>query len=120
MNTLSKNNPVVLRVEHGHPGYADHQVIATRDTMRTLLSDVLRKLDAAGENQGRVESVECTLANERSDHVYVSFHTASKGEVERYHTRLTGLRARKALRRIYHLAAFFLALYGLSHLLRGL
>src|SRR5262245_40994854 len=87
MSRLSKENPIVLRIEHGHPGYADHQLIATRDSLRAFIAGVLTKIDAAGEKTGRVQSVECTLAHERADHVYVSFHTASQEQVERYHSR---------------------------------
>ncbi len=106
----------MLRIKHGHPGFADHQVIATRDSLRAFIAGVLTKIDATAEKTGPVESVECTLAHERSDHVYVSFHVASKDDVERYHTRLPAIRARKALRWFYHMAAFFLAVYGLYRL----
>jgi len=116
---MSKENPIVFRIEHGHPGYADHQVIATRDSLRSFIAGVLTKIDAAGEETGSVESVECTLAHERSDHVYVSFHVASKEDVERYHTRLASMRVRKALGCAYHLAAYLLAIYGLYRLFGG-
>jgi len=119
MSTLSKKNPIVLRIEHGHPGYVDHQVIATRDSLRSFIVGVLAKIDAIPEKTDTIESVECTLAHERSDHVYVSFHVASKENVERYHTRLPLIRASKALRSFYHLAAFFLAIYGLYRLFGG-
>jgi hypothetical protein len=119
MSRFAKANSIILRAEHGHPGYADYQVIGTPNAMRTLVSDVLRKLDVAGETSGRVESVECTLAHERADHVYVSFHIASKEDVERYHMRLPAIRARKALRVVYRIAAFLLAVYGLFRLFGG-
>ena len=119
MNRLSKSNSVVLRIEHGHPGYADHQIIGTREALRTLAADVLHELDAKGEQIGVVKSVECTLAHERADHVYVSFHTASSEEVERYHTRPPAIRVRRALWCFYHVAAFLLAVYGLFRLFGG-
>jgi len=119
MSRLSKRNPIVLRIEHGHPGYTDHQVTATRDTLRTFITRVVSKLDVAGEKPGLVESVECTLAHERADHVYLSFHVVTEDDVERYHTPLASTRVRKALGLAYHLAAFVLAVYGLFRLVRG-
>ena len=119
MSTLSKKNPIVLRIERGHPGYVDHQVIATRDSLRSFIAGILAKIDAIPEKTETIESVECTLAHERSDHVYVSFHVASKENVERYHTRLPVIRALMTLRSFYHFAAFFLAIYGLYRLFGG-
>jgi len=117
MNKLSRTNSTVLQIKCGHPGYADHQIIATRDTMRTLIAGVLQKLDAAGDKTCRVESIECTLAHERADHIYVSFHTASQEDMEKYHTRIAAVRLRKAVKFTYHIVVFCLALYGVSRLL---
>ena len=119
MNELPQTNPIVLRLQHGHPGYRDHQIVATPDNMKSFLEDVLSRLETAGDNLGKIKSVECTLAHERADHIYVSFHTASPAEIRGDHSRAPAVRLRKALKAIYHFAAFVLAVYGLFRLFGG-
>jgi hypothetical protein len=114
---MTQKNPVVLRIEHGHPGYVVHQIIATQDDLRGLVTDVLQHLDSTGGKTGRLKSIGCTLANERADHVYVSFHTATAEDVERLHERLIGRRIRKGLGCAYQILAFCLAAYGIYRLL---
>jgi hypothetical protein len=119
MKELPQTNPIVLRLKHGHPGYRDHQIVATRDNMKSFLEGVLGRLETAGDKPGKIKSVECTLAHERADHIYVSFHTASPAEIRKDHSRAPAVRLRKALKAIYHLAAFVLAVYGLFRLFAG-
>ena len=87
MSELPQTNPIVLRLKHGHPGYRDHQIVATRDNMKSFLEDVLVRLETAGDKLGKIKSIECTLAHERADHIYVSFHTVSPAEIKGDHGR---------------------------------
>jgi hypothetical protein len=117
--TMKKKNEVVLNIAHGHPGYVDHQIVTTPDAMRKLASGLLEQLDIADNKLGTLQSIECTLAHKRADHIYLSFHTTSKESIENYHKRSLGIRLRKAFGFAYHITTFCFAVYGIYRLFKG-
>lgn len=113
---MSKANDVVLKIQHGHPGFSDHQIIGTPETIRALATDILSALDSSHGKTGRIKTIPCTLANNTTERVSVSFQSATETEIDEYHKRWIDPELRKTVGCLYQIVVFCLAVYAVYKL----
>ena len=104
----SYRNPYVLRQQSGHPGFRATIVYGTR----TDLANLGRKLLDASEKPAVAVSEFATVQNGQNSRVYLEFRSATPEEIDSWHKPLLKNRLLGAVKWIFVLVVFALALIG--------